>query len=92
MALDEWDEMDVYRRRDYFRDPTDPTRPEGKHKRTEVSNIEIWAECLGKPKEDMKPHDSFGISAIMRRLKEWEKTETRRRLPIYGQQRIYTRK
>lgn len=48
-----WDEMDVYRRRDYVRDVDDPTRKEGVTKMMEVSNIEIWAECFGKPKEDM---------------------------------------
>ncbi len=46
-----WDEMDVYKRKDYVRDTDDPTRKEGVTKRMEVSNIEIWAECFGKPKE-----------------------------------------
>lgn len=46
-----WDGMDVYRRRDYFRDPGDPTRPEGARRRDAVSNIEIWCECFGKPNE-----------------------------------------
>ena len=41
-----WSDMDVYRRRDYFREPNDPTRPEGTIRRTEVSNLEIWCECL----------------------------------------------
>lgn len=63
-----WESMDVYKRRDYVRDTGDPTRKEGVTKRTEVSNIEIWAECFGKPKEDMKNADSYAISAIMARL------------------------
>lgn len=87
-----WDEMDMYRRRDYFRDPTDPTRPEGVRKRTEVSNLEIWCECFGKAKEDIQPKDSYAIAAIMKRMKEWEKDDSRKRLPLYGQQRIYIRK
>lgn len=88
---DAWDDMDMYRRRDYFRDPTDPTRPEGTHRRNEVSNIEIWCECFGKAKEDLQPKDSYAIAAIMKRQKNWKKPEARKRIHIYGLQRIYTR-
>lgn len=87
-----WDDMDMYRRRDYFRDSSDPTRPEGVRRRMEVSNLEIWCECFGKPKEDIKSSDSYAIAAIMKRLKDWEKKEDRKRVPIYGRQRIYERK
>lgn len=87
-----WDEMDVYKRRDYVRDTDDPTRKEGVTKRMEVSNIEIWAECFGKPKEDMKNVDSYAISAIMARLDAWVKTGKTKTIPIYGKQRIYARK
>ena len=72
-----WDEMDIYRRRDYFREPDDPTRPEGVRQRREVSNIEIWCECFGKAKEDIQPKDSYAIAAIMKRLKDWEKVRDR---------------
>lgn len=88
---DTWDEMDIYRRRDYFRDMEDPTRPKGTIKRMEVSNIEIWCECFGKAKEDIKPIDSYAISTIMKRLKDWQRSDNRRTIPIYGRQRIYTR-
>lgn len=88
---DTWDEMDIYRRRDYFRDMEDSTRPKGAIKRMEVSNIEIWCECFGKAKEDIKPIDSYAISAIMKRLKDWQRSDNRRTIPIYGRQRIYTR-
>ena len=86
-----WPEMDIYRRREYFRDQGDPTRPAGKVRREAVSNIEIWTECFGKNKEDMKPSDSYAISAIMARLPGWEKAGRAARLPIYGKQRVYTR-
>ena len=84
-----WEKMDLYERRAYIRDPNDPTQPQGRYERKEVTNIEIWCECFGKPKEDMKPHDSYAISAIMTSLSGWTRTETRRRIPIYGMQRIY---
>lgn len=87
-----WDDMDMYRHREYFRDPTDPTRPEGVVRRMEVSNLEIWCECFGKAKEDIQPKDSYAIAAIMKRIKNWEKSEVRKRIPGYGMQRIYIRK
>ena len=87
-----WDAMDLYERRDYIREPGDPTRPAPRHERKEVSNIEIWCECFGKPKEDMKNADSYAISAIMARLDGWVKTGKTKTIPIYGKQRIYARK
>lgn len=88
---DIWDSMDVYKRRDYVRDADDPMRPDGSVRRMEVSNMGIWCECFGKPKEDMKPSDSYAISAIMERIAGWSKTGKAKILPIYGRQRIYKR-
>lgn len=88
---DTWDSMDVYKRRDYVRDADDPMRPDGCVRRMEVSNMEIWCECFGKPKEDMKPSDSYAISAIMERIAGWSKTGKAKILSIYGRQRIYKR-
>lgn len=88
----DWDSMDIYQRKNYISDPNDVTRPVGMVQRTTVSNIEIWCECFGKPKEDFKPSDSYAISAIMARLTSWEKTDMRKRLTIYGQQRVYIKK
>ena len=89
---DTWDSMGLYDRRDYIREPADPTRPTGKNRRQTVSNIEIWCECLGKPKEDMRPADSYSITAIMSHIEGWDKSGRSVRLPIYGKQRVYTRK
>lgn len=88
---DTWDSMDVYKRRDYVRDVDDPMRPDGSVRRMEVSNMEIWCECFGKPKEDMKPSDSYSIAAIMERMDGWSRTGKAKVLPIYGKQRIYRR-
>ena len=88
---DNWDSMDVYKRRDYVRDADDPMRPDGSVRRMEVSNMEIWCECFGKAKEDMKPSDSYSIAAIMERMDGWSRTGKARVLPIYGKQRIYRR-
>ena len=88
---DTWDSMNVYKRRDYVRDADDPMRPDGIVRRMEVSNMEIWCECFGKAKEDMKPSDSYSIAAIMERMDGWSRTGKAKVLPIYGKQRIYRR-
>lgn len=84
-----WNDMDIYARRDYFTDRDDPTRAEGKHKRESVSNIEIWCECFGKSKVDLKPSDSYAISAIMCKIEGWSRPLKAKRIPIYGLQRLY---
>ena len=84
-----WDTMDVHQRRDYVQDPDGLLNAKGTMHRETVSNIEIWCECFGKAKEDIKPADSYAISAIMARLADWSRPETRRRIPIYGLQRLY---
>lgn len=84
-----WGEMDIHERRNFIEDPSGPTSPKGEVKRTTVSNIEIWCECFGKRKEDLKSADSYGISAIMARIDGWEKNSKMARIPIYGMQRGY---
>lgn len=89
---DIWHSMDIYQRRDYIQDPDGPLNVKGTIVRKTVSNIEIWCECFGKAKEDIKPSDSYTISAIMARQGNWERTTKVMKLPIYGKQRIYIRK
>ena len=84
--------MDMYHRREYVRDLDDVTRSEGVWQRNTVSNMEIWCECFGKPREDMTKMDSNAIAQIMLRMPGWERTDTSARIPIYGKQRLYRRK
>ena len=86
-----WDAMDTYQRREYVADPTAPTQPKGTVKRMEVSNIEIWCECLGKSKGDIKAADSYSLAAIMARIEGWDKSKRSKKLPNYGKQRLYER-
>ena len=86
-----WDEMNVYKRREYVRDEDDPTREEGTIVRSTVSNIEIWCECFGRDKSDLQAKDSYAISAIMARIEGWERTDKIKRDRIYGRQRVYMR-
>lgn len=86
-----WNEMDLYERRNYLSDRKDPTLPKGTVRREKVSNAEIWAECLGRNLADMKPADSYAIAALMLQIPEWKKAERLMSLPVYGRQRVYER-
>ena len=86
-----WESMDIYARQEYIRDPDSPTQPKSTVLRESVSNLEIWCECFGKRKEDIKPADSYAIAAIMMRIEGWRKTDERIVQPIYGRQRLYKR-
>ncbi|MBQ9030127.1 MAG: hypothetical protein IJV41_02400 [Oscillospiraceae bacterium] len=86
-----WNTMDLYARREYLRCDDDPTITRGTIKRETVSNVEIWCECYGKALSDLKPTDSYAITALMQKVDGWTRTKTRKRMPIYGQQRVYVR-
>ena len=86
-----WDAMDLYRRRDFLSSTDDPTQMKGTVKREFVSNVEIWCECFGKSKSELKPADSYSIAAIMVRVEGWERTNQNKKIPIYGRQRLYQR-
>lgn len=86
-----WDQMDLYERRNYLADKKDPAKQKGICQRTAVSNAEIWAECFGRNPSEMKPADSYAIAALMLQVGCWEKTTSRIRIPLYGMQRLYLR-
>jgi predicted P-loop ATPase len=81
-----WDEMDIFRRRDFL-DGTD--LQEGEIKRDKVCVLEIWCECFGKNKADMKKSDSIELNNILNRLKGWGKSKKMSRFKFYGMQRYY---
>jgi putative DNA primase/helicase len=92
MLPDNWDGMDLYKRRSYLAkdDLLSPTK-EGTVQRMTVSNAEIWCECFGKSLSELKPSDSYAIAALMSQIPEWERTSQSKRIPIYGKQRLYSR-
>ena len=86
-----WDRMDLYERRNWLSERDGPTAVQGTVERTDVSNVEIWAECFGRNISDLKPSDSYTIAALMTQIPGWERTTKSRKLPIYGKQRLYLR-
>ncbi|MCD8157851.1 MAG: virulence-associated E family protein [Clostridiales bacterium] len=84
-----WDQMSTYERRNYLSGNDFGAAPVGTVERTQVSNAEIWCECFGNSLSSIKTSDSYAIAAIMMKIDGWEKSSKRKRVPIYGQQRIY---
>jgi len=87
----DWDDMDIYQRRNYIADKNDPTNAVGVNVRKEVSNAEIWSECFGRNIAELKPADSYALAALMTKMPGWERTKEIRRLALYGRQRLYKR-
>ena len=83
-----WDEYDLHQRVT-FAQGMDVT--EGEIIRDRVSVIEVWCECLGKNKADLKRADSLEIAGILNNLEGWKSFEKREYLGPYGQQRVYRR-
>ena len=87
---EDWRQKDIYARRNYLTgDDFGTPEHKGAIERKEVSNAEIWCECFGKSLSELKSADSYSIAAIMSQIPGWERTDTRRYLPIYGRQRVY---
>ncbi len=87
-----WDNMDIYARREYLADPNSPMVEKGTTNRISVSNAEIWCECFGRSFQDLKPSDSYAIAALMTQIPGWERSAERVRQSMYGRQRLYRKK
>lgn len=59
--------------------------------RETVSKIEIWCECFGRDGDGMSRKDSFEISSIMQQIPGWVEKGKRKRLGLYGRQRVFER-
>ena len=89
----DWDERDIYKRRDFVREyQSDPTQPKGTVRREFVSNAELWVECFGRNLAELKPSDSYSLAALMSKVDGWERAKSVKKLLIYGRQRLYVRK
>jgi len=82
----DWKDHDTYKKRDFFQG-LDFT--EGVIKRNKISVIEIWCECFGKNKADIRKTDSIEINGILNSLIGWRKSEAMIRFNGYGKQRYY---
>lgn len=89
----DWDKMDLYERRSYI-NGTDfgEGNKVGVRKREAVSNMEIWCECFGKERANLRRSDGNEISAIMAGIGDWSGLVKKERIPLYGPQWLYVLK
>ena len=67
------------------------TQKHGTVKRTQVSNMEIWCECFGKERTNIRRTDSNELTAILARL-GWKRLDSKVRIPLYGPQYVFVPK
>ena len=88
---EKWYEWKILDRKGYFHSEFDKKDEPPTVIREHVSNMEIWCECFGNRKADLKLGDSYSISAIMAKIEGWERTDRKIKDDEYGVQRVYER-
>lgn len=87
-----WDGMDIFERRNFLTGSDfGDTQKHGTVKRTQVSNMEIWCECFGKERANIRRTDSNELTAILARL-GWKRLDSKVRIPLYGPQYVFVPK
>lgn len=82
-----WDNMDIYDRRNWLEGPEI-----GTVHRDKVCTAEVWCECLGKSKEDMDRYKTRDINDLLKSLSDWTMTVSTANFKLYGKQKYYERK
>ena len=89
---EDWDGMDIFERRNFLTGSDfGDTKKHGTVKRTQVSNMEIWCECFGKERANIRRTDSNELTAILARL-GWKRLDSKVRIPLYGPQYVFVPK
>ena len=79
-----WAEMDLFERRNFLTGSDfGGLQEKGTVKRTNVSNMEIWCECFGKERANLRRTDSNELTGILARL-GWKREESKVRIPSMG--------
>lgn len=60
-----------------------------KQLRNRVCAAQIWVECLGKRRGDMKPWEAKELCDLLRRIPKWEERKGRARVTGYGVQTVF---
>lgn len=89
---DNWEQMDTYERRNFL-DGTGVADigKKGTIRRTQVCNMEIWCECFGKERSNLRRADSNELSGILVKL-GWKRLDKKERVVNYGPQFIFVPK
>lgn len=91
-----WDNMDLYQRRTFLGGSEfEDTPTEGTVRRERVCIMEIWCECFGKERQNLKKADSYELEGILNKIGGWERytgnVSGKMRISGYGIQRAFIR-
>lgn len=91
-----WSSMELYQRRSFLGGGDfESCNLEGTVQRERVCIMEIWCECFGKDRPNIKKSDSYEIEAILNKLGGWKRyngnSTGKTRIPGYGIQRTFVR-
>lgn len=88
---EDWDEYDIYRRREYISEYYNSSSliPKGELSRETVSVIEIWCEAFGKNKVDLERFKSYEITKMLRRIPNWVQDSKQKWNKLYGNTRVF---
>ena len=93
---EDWDDLDLYQRRSFLgENEFNSEQRKGTVRRKKVCVMEIWCECFGKERQNLKRTDSYEIEGILMRIGCWEKltaTKTgKSHFALYGPQKTFVR-
>lgn len=91
-----WAEMDIYQRRAFLGGGEFETvGVTGTVVRERVCIMEIWCECFGKERQNLKKADSYEMEAILNKIGGWKKYDAnasgKTKVPFYGVQKTFVR-
>lgn len=93
---DNWDTMDLYQRRSFLGEGEfDTSGINGIVARERVCIMEIWCECFGKERQNIKKADSYEIEGIINKIGGWKRYDGnasgKMRIPLYGVQKTFVK-
>lgn len=91
-----WDKMDLFQRRSFLGGSEFDGAPKaGTVRREKVCIMEIWCECFGKERQNLKRSDSYEVESILMKVGGWEPIQGlksgKTRFPLYGPQKTFVR-
>lgn len=91
-----WDGMDLFQRRSFLGGSEfDGAPTAGTVRREKVCIMEIWCECFGKERQNLKRSDSYEVESILLKVGGWEPIKGlksgKTRFPLYGPQKTFVR-
>lgn len=91
-----WDKMDLFQRRSFLGGSEfDGAPTAGTVRREKVCIMEIWCECFGKERQNLKRSDSYEVESILMKVGGWKPIQGlksgKTRFPLYGPQKTFVR-